>query len=230
MKVYAFIPARGGSKGVPRKNIAPLLGKPLIAWTIEQALSVPELDRVIVSTEDEEIAQIARDYGAEIPFMRPAELATDDANGMDVLIHGAQWLKEQENYDADYLLELPVTTPLRAQEDIHATLQVAHDFDADIVVGVTPVAEHPYWVRRIDANNQLQPFIPSAPSIARRQDLPPAYMMNGAVYLIRVQILLEHNAKSDKIYPVIMPRERSIDINTSLDLKWAEFLLRQRLD
>lgn len=228
MKTYALIPARGGSRGIFRKNIAPLFGKPLIAWTIEQALQINEIDRVIVSTEDNEIAKIARQYGAETPFMRPAELASDTADGMDVLIHCARWLQDEDGYTADYLLELPVTTPLRTKEDIHATFEVVQKYSADIVVGVTPVAEHPYWVRRIDENHRLQPFIADAPATARRQDLPPAYMMNGAVYMIRVDTLLNYSAKSDKTYPVVMSRDNSVDINIPFDLRLAEFMLQQR--
>ncbi|MGB1287809.1 MAG: cytidylyltransferase domain-containing protein [Aggregatilineales bacterium] len=228
MKTYVLIPARGGSRGIFRKNIAPLFGKPLIAWTIEQALQINEIDRVIVSTEDSEIAEIARQYGAETPFVRPAELASDTANGMDVLVHCARWLQEEEAYQADYLFELPVTTPLRTDEDILATLEVARTYSADIVVGVTPVAEHPYWVRRIDENHRLQPFIADTPAIARRQDLPDACALNGAVYMIRVDTLLNHDAKSDKTYPVVMPRDNSIDINTPFDLRLAEFMLQQR--
>ncbi len=228
MKIFALIPARGGSRGIPRKNIAPLLGKPLIAWTIEQALQIDLIDRVIVSTEDAEIAAIARDYGAETPFVRPAELASDTANGMDVLVHCARWLRDEEQYTADYLLELPVTAPLRLPQDIVNTVEVARTYDADIVVSVTPAVEHPYWVRRIDEQHRLQPFVNDAPDVVRRQDLPDAYALNGAVYMIRVNTLLNHAAQSAKTYPSIMVRENSVDINTPFDLELVEFMLQRR--
>lgn len=226
VRVLAIVPARGGSKSIPGKNLAPLDGKPLIAHTIDVARSVPEIDRVVVSTDSPEIAAAAGRYGAEAPFLRPAELAGDETPGIDPLIHAAQWLAENEGYCPDYVLCLQPTSPLRSAEDIGKALRVAVERDAEAVVSVVPVQHHPYWTRRIEPDGRLIDFFPDAPEVVRRQDLPAAYALNGAIYLIRFDVLMQRRTwQTQRTYAVIMPPERSVDIDTPLDLDLAALLL-----
>lgn len=224
--VLAVIPARGGSKSIPGKNLAMLDGRPLIAHTIEVARLLPEIDRVVVSTDSPEIAAAARRYGAETPFLRPAELARDDTPGIDPVIHAVQWLEEHEGYHADWVLCLQPTSPLRSAEDVREALRVAAAREADAVVSVVPARHHPYWTRRVEADGRLVPFLPDAPQVARRQDLPPAYALNGAIYLVRSDVLLQRRTwYTDRTYAVVMPPERSVDIDTPFDLDLAAALL-----
>ncbi|HEX6987968.1 MAG TPA: acylneuraminate cytidylyltransferase family protein [Bacillota bacterium] len=226
LKVLAIIPARGGSRSIPRKNLALLDGKPLIAHTIAVARSVPEIDRIVVSTDSPDIAAAARRCGAETPFLRPAELARDDTPGIDPLIHAVQWLAQHEGYRPDYVLCLQPTSPLRNVGDIRQALRVAAERDAEAVVSVVPVKHHPYWTRRIEPDGRLVDFLPDNPEVARRQDLPPAYALNGAVYLMRYDILMQRRTwQTDRTYALVMPPERSIDIDTPLDLDLAALLL-----
>lgn len=227
-RILAIIPARGGSKGLPRKNLARLLGKPLIAWTIETAVACTAIDRVVVSTEDEEIATIARYFGAETPFVRPSELAKDDTPTTDVLIHAVEWLNENEAYLPDYIMCLQPTSPLRTTADILLAIQTAHDLRADVVVSVHPVQEHPYWVKRIMDDGCLANFLVE-PMPSQRQNLPPAYALNGSIYLYRTQVLLQYRGDSARTYPYIMPLDRSLDIDTPWQLHLAELILKDKL-
>jgi N-acylneuraminate cytidylyltransferase/CMP-N,N'-diacetyllegionaminic acid synthase len=229
MKILAIIPARGGSKGIPRKNIRPLCGKPLIAWTIEQAIQSKLLNRVIISTEDEEIAQISRQYGAEVPFLRPAELAMDDTTSVDTLIHAVQWLENEEQYHPNYIMLLQPTSPLRIREDIEAVVKLAQEKQADTVVTVCPVRDHPYWTKKLTDNQQLADFLSLENISLRRQDLPPVYALNGAIYLAKRDVFLSKKSfYTDQTYGYIMPIERSIDIDTEWDLYLADLILRDK--
>lgn len=176
LKTLALIPARGGSKGIPRKNIKPIAGKPLIAWAIEAALRSRLLDAVVVSTEDEEIAEVARQRGAQVPFLRPPELAQSDTPGIDPVLHALEQLPE---FDAVLLLQ--PTSPLRTTEDIDACIGLAQDMPASSMVSVSEPEKHPYWMYRLGADQHLQTLI-DVPPISRRQELPPVYAMNGALY------------------------------------------------
>jgi CMP-N,N'-diacetyllegionaminic acid synthase len=226
-KCLALIPARGGSKGVPRKNIARVGGKPLIAWTIESALKADCIERVIVSTDDEEIAQVARHLGAEVPFLRPAELARDDTPGIDPLLHAVEWLAAHENYLPEWVMLLQPTSPLRTSGDITAAFALARDRQADAVVSITSASVHPFWTKKIDETGRLSDFVASNESETRRQDLPPAYSPNGAIYLIRRESLLAaRNFFGNQTYAYVMPQERSLDLDTAWDLHLADLILR----
>lgn len=222
MRTVAIIPARGGSKGIPRKNVKEIAGKPLIRWTIEAALGSRRLDRVVVSTEDSEIASIAKAAGASVPFRRPPELAADDTSGIAPVLHALEALPE-----ADAVLLLQPTSPLRTAADIDALLALAERSGAASIVSVTEARDHPHWTYRIE-NEALRPFL-SRKAAARRQDLPPAYALNGALYFATAAWLLEHRTLvGQDTLPFIMPPERSIDIDGALEWRLAEMLLRER--
>jgi len=223
------VPARGGSKSIPRKNIAPLAGKPLIAWTIEAALRCPPAGRVIVSTDDEDIAATAARYGAETPFLRPRELARDDTPSMPVVIHALRWLKENESFSPELVLLLQSTSPLRTTEDIAGALDLLHAKQAESVVSVSPAAQHPSLMKRITPDGMLEDFDSNASS-ARRQELEPAYALNGAIYLTQRSWLEAHQTfQADRTYAYVMPPERSIDVDEPWDLHLCELILRDRI-
>jgi N-acylneuraminate cytidylyltransferase/CMP-N,N'-diacetyllegionaminic acid synthase len=235
-QIIGLITARGGSKSIPRKNIKMLAGKPLIAWTIEAAVRSRRLNRVVVSTDAEEIAQISRQWGAEVPFMRPMELAQDDTSGIAPVLHAVDWLAQHEGYEPDFVLMLQPTSPLRTAEDIEAAIKLVIEHEADSVVSVCEVKHHPYWAMKIEAEGTLSNFLGldlrvMQEQYPRRQDLPSAYVENGAIYLAKPSVLLEREAfYGDRLFGYVMPRERSIDIDTGLDLQIAEFLLEKRIE
>ena len=227
--VLGIIAARGGSKGLPGKNILPLAGKPLIAYTIEAAATSTLLDRTIVSTDNRQIAEVARQWGAEVPFMRPAELAADDTLSFPVLLHGLDWLARHDGYVPSHVMLLQPTSPLRTAEDIDAAIRVARERGADSVVSCTPVGHrHPYWMKKLTDDGRMVDFMPVERFPYRRQELPPAYALNGAIYLAKGRRLLEMGTWfSDRSYPYLMPEERSLDIDSPLDLRVAELLLAE---
>lgn len=222
MRTLALITARGGSKGIPGKNVLPLAGKPLIAWTIEAALASSLHADVVVSTDDEEIAAVASRCGARVPFMRPAALAADNSRGIDAVLHA---LDQLPGYDSVLLLQ--PTSPLRTASDIEACLALARDQGAVSVVSVTECQTHPAWCYSIGSDQRLSSFVPGeAP--ARRQDLPPAFALNGALYFADAAWLVrERRLVSADTRAYVMPAERSVDIDTLLDWKMAELLLRE---
>ena len=221
-KILAVIPARAGSKGVPRKNIRPICGKPLITYTIEAALQVQHLfHRLIVSTEDEEIAAIARQNGAEVPFLRPIELSGDDVPTLPVLQHAVRFVEKQDDIILDWVLLLQPTDPLRQAADIEAALELSQQDPCDSVISVVQVfSTHPILMKRIE-DNQLLPYCIEEKEGTRRQDYKPAaYMRNGAIYLTRRKVLIEQNSIwGQVIRPYVMPPERSVGVDSDLDLK-----------
>jgi CMP-N,N'-diacetyllegionaminic acid synthase len=221
VSIFALIPARGGSKGIPRKNIREIAGKPLIAWTIEAARAVPGIAAVVVSTEDEEIAAVARAAGAEVPFMRPVELAADETPGVDPVLHAIDQLPQ---YDAVLLLQ--ATSPLRTSVDIEGLLVLAESSGAPAVVSVRAPHDHPQWMYRMGEHDALE-ALENTPPADRRQDLPAIYALNGAMYFARTDWL---RAQRTFIGPgtlgYVMPSERSIDIDAPLDWRIAEMLLK----
>jgi CMP-N,N'-diacetyllegionaminic acid synthase len=222
----ALVLARGGSKSIPRKNLAPLAGKPLIAWTIEAALRCPAAPRVVVSTDDEEIAAVARSLGAEAPFERPAGLAQDDTPTMPVVAHALRRLEDTEHYRPDRVLLLQPTSPLRTAEDITAALTLADERRAESVVSVGPASSHPHLLKRITEDGTLEDLMPHDP-VKRRQDLEPVYALNGAIYLASREQLLKHESfYAKKTYAYVMPPERSIDVDTPWDLYLCDLILR----
>ncbi|MHB8112491.1 MAG: acylneuraminate cytidylyltransferase family protein [Bellilinea sp.] len=230
-KVLAVIPARGGSKGVPRKNIRMVAGKPLIAYTIAAALAVKNrLHRLIVSTDDAEIAVVAQDYGAEVPFMRPADLGGDRVPMVPVLKHAIQAIEEMDGIKLDWVLLLQPTCPFRAPEDILAALELAAAGGCDSVISVVQVlAHHPILMKKIE-NDRLLPFMIEEVEGTRRQDYnPPAYMRNGSIYLTRRDNLMNNNSIwGNVIRPYIMPEERSVNVDSEMDMKLVEFMLQDR--
>lgn len=229
-RVLAVIPARGGSKGVLRKNVREVCGKPLIAWTIEAALAAgPLLSRVIVSTEDAEIAEVSRRYGAEVPFVRPAELAGDEVPMLPVLQHAARFVEAQEGRRLDWVLLLQPTEPFRTVADIEAALALGRADGCDSVISVVQVfAVHPILMKKIEGD-RLLPFCIEEKEGTRRQDYAPAaYMRNGAIYLTRRDVLLEQGSIwGDVIRPYVMPPERSQGVDSEIDLELVDVLLRR---
>jgi len=231
-RVLAVIPARGGSKSVPRKNIRPVCGKPLIAYTIETALAARHLfHRVIVSTDDKEIAEVARRYGAEVPFMRPTELAGDDVPMVPVLQHAVRFVEQQDDVRLHWVCLLQPTDPFRTVEDIEEAMRLAQAGGCDSVISVVQVfSVHPILMKRI-ADGRLLPYCIEEKEGTRRQDYqPPAYMRNGAIYLTRRDVLMERNSIwGTVIRPYVMPPERSVGVDSELDLKLVEILMEERL-
>lgn len=218
----ALIPARGGSKGIPRKNIRRIAGKPLIAWTIEAALRSNKLDAVVVSTDDAEIAAVARQAGATVPFLRPAVLAQDGTPGIDPVLHALATLP---GFGAVLLLQ--PTSPLRSTADIDACLQLALDRQAVSVVSVSEPDTHPYWTYRLGDDLTLRRFV-DAPPVSRRQDLPAVFALNGAMYYAQTDWLLQgKRLVAAETLAFVMPPERSVDIDTPLDWRFAELLLKE---
>lgn len=230
-KVLAVIPARGGSKGVPHKNIRQVGGKPLIAWTIECALAARHLfHRVVVSTDDPETADIARSFGAEVPFMRPDELAADKSPTLPVLQHAVRFVEEQDGITLDWVMLLQPTAPLRNVADLEASLELALAGGSDSVISVVRVFDvHPILMKRIE-DGMLLPFCMEEKEGTRRQDYdPPAYMRNGAIYLSRRQSIMEQNSIWGRVIkPYVMPEERSLSIDTEEHMKLADLILSRR--
>jgi CMP-N-acetylneuraminic acid synthetase len=226
MRVLAVIPARGGSKGLPRKNILQLGDHPLIAHTIRAALGSPQLTDVIISTDDEEIAEAARRYRASVPFMRPPELATDTASAIDAAIHALTCMEESTGEPYDAFLLLQPTCPLRSSVDIQAALEIYQAEQADSVISVYKLeSTHPYYMYLLDGNTPHL-LMPEAAAQHRRQDYPPVYVRNGAIYLVDRDVLIERRSfYGDRLRAVVMPEERSVNIDNRTDLARAEALL-----
>ena len=227
-RILGIILARGGSKGVPRKNLRPVLGHPLIAYTICEARRVRYLSRLIVSSDDDEIRQAAEAYGAEAPFRRPAELANDRATSTAALIHAVRWAEDAENRRYDYVVELMTTCPLKTSDDIAAVIDKLVSTGADSVIGVARLDDHhPARVKRI-VEDRLVDFCVPEPIDARRQDLsPPAYIRNGSIYAMRRDVLIEQGYRygTADSRPYVMPAERSVNVDTEVDFLAAEALL-----
>ena len=229
MDVLALITARGGSKGLHRKNVLPLAGKPVIAWTISAALESPSLNRVVVSTDDEEIAQVSREWGAEVPFMRPAELARDDSPHMSVVDHAIRWLEANQKVRPDYVMLLQPTSPLRTTADIEAATQLALEKQADSVVSVCLTHHHPYLTKKLAEDGTMADFMSATQPDLRRQALPPAYFLNGAIYLTRREVLLnEQTFHPVRTFPYVMPPQRSLQIDDPWDLHLADLILENQ--
>lgn len=225
--ILAIIPARGGSKGVPRKNIKEINGKPLIAYTIEEAIKSRYLHRIVVSTEDKEIADISKKYGAEVPYLRPIELADDKSPTIDCIIHMINWLKINEDYIPDYICLLQCTSPLRTNEDIDGTIKKAINIDLDGAISVCEAEVNPYWTN-VFIDEKLKYFIEEGKNITRRQDLPQIYRINGAVYIIKTEILLNKRTfETDNMTGYIMSSNNSIDIDNEIDFKFAQLLMKE---
>ena len=230
MKVIAFIFARGGSKGLPGKNIRPLGGKPLIAWSIEHALAVKRIERVIVSTDCEEIAAVARKYGGEVPFTRPTALARDDSPEWLAWRHALNYLLDTDGALPEAMVSVPTTAPLRWPLDIENCLDKYETGDADMVITVTDARRSPYFnMVKANADGTVGLVIPPQSAIARRQDAQPVYDMATVAYVARPKFVMTHNAPFEgRVRAVHVPMERAIDIDTLLDFQFAECLMNGR--
>jgi CMP-N-acetylneuraminic acid synthetase len=226
--VVALVTARGGSKGIPHKNVRLVAGKPLIAWTLDAASRSQAIDRVIVSTDSPEIANVAIRFGAEVPFLRPPELALDHSSHLDVALHALEWLENHSLEPVDYLVTLQPTSPLRVESDMDGAVKLAQQSDADAVIGVCEAEAHPYLMHQRASNGVLTPFITTDRRYLRRQDLPTAYRINGAVYVHQAWRLLANRVWfPSHVVGYVMPAKRSLDIDTEWDLKVADYLLRE---
>jgi len=223
--VLAIIPARGGSKGVPRKNIRDVAGKPLIAWTLEEAAKSEYIDRIVVSTDDQEIADTAVQWGGEVPFLRPAELARDDTPGIAPVIHMLSTIRP--TYDLVILLQ--PTSPLRAVADIDGAIALLVDQNAKACVSVVEPDKSPYWMYSLNNSGHLKPLLKG--DYVRRQDIPPVYALNGAVYVADVNwLLFEQTFVNNETLAYVMPQERSIDIDTEMDLMFVNQLVTNSIN
>jgi CMP-N-acetylneuraminic acid synthetase len=223
-RVLALVPARAGSKGVPGKNLRPLAGQPLIAWTIGAAKAASSIDRIVVSTDSDDVAALVLELGAEVPFRRPEDLASDEATGPAVVRHALIALADP----ADLVVYLQPTSPLRTSEDIEACLDLA-TIDADrSVASVRPLTDPPEWMFRIDGDGRLARLLDD-PIPLRRQDADPAYVLNGAVYVAPIQAFLRTaRLVNEATAGYVMPADRSIDIDTLDDFEAAEAALARQ--
>lgn len=221
--VLAVIPARGGSKGVPRKNIRQVGGKPLIAWTIEAGIQSKYIDRLILSSDDPEIIAVATSWGCEVPYIRPAELSGDDVPGIEPVLDA---LRRFPGYD--YVVLLQPTSPLRTTMDIDACIAYCVSNRAPACVSVTASDQSPYWMYQLGEHGRLLPILAAERPISRRQDLPATYVVNGAIYVAYCTWLIEAaNFLTNETVGFQMPKERSIDIDSELDLEWLTFLFQK---
>ena len=236
-RVLAIITARGGSKGIPRKNIIDINGKPLIHYTIEAALAAKSLDRCILSSDCQEIGQIASEAGCEVPFMRPAELANDDSAHLACIRHAIQTLADSENYHADYVMILQPTSPFRTSEDIDNAIEIVRETSCDAVISVSKVKVPFTKLHYLDEQSGvLEPYVYSLPTAdyVRRQDAPSTFMENGAIFLQRVSSVLHPcgiragSLFSEDVRPYIMPASRSLDLDEWHDLRVARALMNYK--
>jgi len=228
-KILAIVPARGGSKGLPKKNIRALGSKPLIAWSIEAGKQSRYIDKVTVSTDSQEIAAIAQQWGGEVPFIRPAELATDDAKGIDAILHAIHWHHDNgEQFDLVFVLQ--PTSPLRTADHIDQAIELLFEKNAGAIVSVCPVDHHPWWCNSLPEDGRMKDFLRPEILNTNRQELPPFYRLNGAVYVADIAFLeATHSFMGDETFAYIMTAESSIDIDSAFDFKLAELLLSKHV-
>ena len=225
MRILALITARGGSKRVPGKNIRLLGGRPLIVWSIDIAKGVPEICDILVSTDDAAIAEVARNAGALVPWLRPAELASGTATSVDVALHALDWY-ESERGAVDGLLLLQTTSPFRSRDTVLRGIRQFRLHQHRPVVGISLAESHPMWCFQVDGET-MRPFIDGGGLHLRSQDLPPVYVVNGAFYLLTPDDLrMSKSFYSDDMIPLVIEKpEESIDIDTEWDWKMAEMVL-----
>ena len=227
-QILALIPARGGSKGIPRKNIRSFAGYPLIAWSIAAGLQAHTVNRVIVSTDNDEIAAVAREYGAETPFMRPRELAQDHTNDLPVFEHALKWLEDIESYKPDIVIQLRPTSPIRPKDCVDGAIKIlVENPEADCVRGVVPAGQNPHKMWHFNGYGKaMKPLLEvegiSEPYNAPRQVLPPIYWQTGHIDAIRTAtIKRKHSLTGSMVYPLVLDPNYTVDIDTSAD--WAKY-------
>lgn len=225
MPSLAIIPARSGSKGLPRKNIMNLAGHPLIAHTIKAAANARHIERIVVTTDDPEISSVARAYGAETPFMRPASLAGDTVSMNRVVLHCLQQLYELERYAPDFFTLLQPTCPLRTSRHIDEAIELALVHKQTAIVSVCPVSSHPYLMKKIE-NGKLTSAFPGTKT-GRRQDLPKLYQLNGSIYVLPTSVFLQmKDIHRIPAVPYVMSARESVDIDTLDDFLYANWLMQ----
>jgi N-acylneuraminate cytidylyltransferase len=234
LEVLAVVPARGGSQSIPRKNIKPFAGHPLLAYSIAAGLQSKLVTRVIISTDDDEIAQIARDYGAEVPFMRPSELAKDDTTDLPVFQHALDWLSGEEGYHPEIVVQLRPTSPVRPRDSVDRAVELLMaDPQADSVRGVVPSGQNPYKMWVIPGDSSMVPLLDDGPAEAYnqpRQGLPATYWQTGHIDAIRASTLVKKKSMSgDVILPLMIDARYAVDIDTENDWRRAERLVEENL-
>jgi len=226
-RIIAIIPARGGSKGIPHKNIINLCGKPLISYSIDASLKSKYIDYVMVSTDDEKIADVARKYGAQVPFMRPEELAADTSKTIDAILHVLDELKKRGDiYDTMILLQ--PTQPLRTSLDIDEAIEAYFDNGCKPLVSVSEVDDHPLLIRSIQ--DGILSNLLNVSSTCRRQDMPQYYRVNGCIYINEVNEIDENTSFNDNRIPFVMQKGHSVDIDALSDLALAEYYLKLNIE
>lgn len=228
MKILALILARGGSKRLPRKNIRLLGGKPLIAWSIDVAKDISEICDILVSTDDSAIAKVSKKAGAIVPWLRPAELATDTASSVDASLHALEWY-EAKNGRVDGLLLLQPTSPFRTKETVHKGIELFKNNGKQTVIGVSTIHAHPMWSLKIEGD-YLVPLFSNYNIEKRSQDLPDVYIPNGCFYLISpFELKLRYSFLGDKPIPLIIKSQKeAIDIDCEWDFKVAELTMNEK--
>ncbi len=226
--MLAIIPARGGSKGLPGKNIRLLNGKPLIAHTIEAALKSKAITQIVISTDDEAIAEACKAYDVDIPFMRPLELAGDDSLIVDTYTYTVDRINKEQNKSYTDMIALLPTCPLRNGEDIDAAVKIFQEKNADSVVSYYEAAHPVQWYRYLDEDGVLRAVFDEGNRLANRQKERKTYLPNGAIYIFKMDLLRQKKYYSDKSYPYIMPIERSVDIDTIHDFMMAECMMEKK--
>lgn len=225
-KILAIIPARGGSKGVPHKNIKLLAGKPLIYWTIEAAKNSQYIDELVLSSEDNEIINIAKELGCNVPFKRPVELAQDNTHGIEPILHAVDMCSGY-----DYVMMLQPTSPLRTTEDIDEFIDYFINQKVNACVSICEPTKSPYWMYQLDNKNNLMPLLREYSLVPRRQDLPKTFALNGALYIANIEWLKKNkNFMSDETIGYVMPTSRSYDIDTIEDFMICDYLLKKALE
>ena len=227
MKICSIITARGGSKGIPRKNIKSLNGKPVLAYSIEHSISTKLIENTYVSTEDKEISKVSRDFGAKI-IKRPEELAEDTSSSVDVVLHSLEYLENKSELP-DFFVLLQPTSPLRTSKDIENAIKLFIDNECDSLISVCEIS-HASMLSLSLKNDFLVPNCDEEFLNKRRQDLPTYYSPNGAIYITTPESLRKNNTFiPKKTIPYVMPKERSVDLDTPFDFKLAEFLLKNKM-
>lgn len=224
--ILAIIPARGGSKGVLRKNIRVLAGRPLLAWTIDEAKKSKYVDRTILTSDDEEIINVARQWNCEVPFIRPTELAQDHVSGIEPILHALKNIKDQY----DYFVLLQPTSPLRIVNDIDGCIEKCLNCNAPVCTTVTEPDKSPFWMFYLGHSERLVPVIRQENRSILRQELSRVYALNGSVFVAKVDWFIKHRTFiCEETIAYVTPKERSIDIDTELDMKFCECILSEQM-
>lgn len=226
-RVLGILPARGGSKGIPGKNLKPLLGKPLIAWAATALANAVEVERKICSTDDSGIAEVAQSFGLEAPWLRPAELALDDTLVVDVVAHALHAMLAASGTTYTHVALIQATSPTVTSQDIDGAIRLALEKDADTVItGFHAGQRHPATMYTMAEDGSVQWLLEQRQRMARRQDLPPVFVRTGLVYVIKVDVVLDrHSIYGDRVVSLIVPEERAVTIDEESDFRLAEFLL-----